>query len=73
MRKLLAVSLICILFLAAFGRFADAAAPSLFDKPMKPSRNLVLENVREAGAMVDISTYYGKDGKPLLLVGICPE
>lgn len=73
MRRLLVVSLVCILFLVAFDRFVSAAAPSLFDKPMKPSRNLVLENAREAGATVDISTYYGKDGKPLLLVGICPE
>jgi len=41
-----------------------AGQPSL-EKPLKPAIKLTLEDVNRPGTMVDVSTLYGKDNKPL--------
>jgi len=70
MKKIiLSSAIILLLFLLG----ASQLLAQSFKKPAEPSRKLSLENVRKPGKIVDISTLYGKDNKPLLLMGLCPE
>lgn len=69
---ILTVALAVLLSISLAPSTHSANMPT-FDAPHQPSRNLVLEDLCRPGSTVDISTYYGKDGKPILLAGICPE
>ena len=60
---LTAVLLLC-------GRPAARAEEPSIEKPVEPTRKLILEDALRPGIMLDITDYRGK---PVLLRGMCPE
>ncbi|MGD8237242.1 MAG: hypothetical protein PVH68_01705 [Armatimonadota bacterium] len=65
--KPMPVALGAIAFLSATPAFA--AGPAV-DKPAEPRGELVLENARQPGTLVDVSQIRGK---PVVIRGMCPE
>lgn len=51
-------------------RFSPAANQPSIERPTKPACQLVLEDAKRPGTMVDIAEFRGR---PVVLRGMCPE